>query len=244
MTVLGIIGGSGFYEFPELESPEEQRVSTPYGDVLCTKGFIGKCQVLFVARHGGEHNVLPHLVNYRANIAALKFLQVENIIAVNAVGSITAAFPPDEFILPDQIVDYTYGRLHTFVDTNASISHHIDFTHPFCLKLRETLRDAMETTGHAYKFGGTYACTQGPRLETAAEIKKLANDGCDIVGMTMMPEAALAREMSIAYASICLPVNWAAGVADENISIDDIVARLSRFNLKLREVLHTFCISQ
>ncbi|VUD48845.1 S-methyl-5'-thioinosine phosphorylase [Thalassocella blandensis] len=244
MAVIGIIGGSGFYDFPEIETPEKQVIETPYGSVNCTKGKIGVNVICFIARHGGSHNVLPHLVNYRANIAALKQMQVEEIIALNAVGSITEDFPPGIFVLPDQIVDYTYGRDHTFVDSNASLTHHIDFSYPFSRDLKQRILLAIQATENQCKDGGVYACTQGPRLETAAEIKRLAQDGCNLVGMTMMPEAALARELSIAYASICLPVNWAAGVTKEVITIEAIMAQLSCFNSKLREVLHTFCISQ
>ena len=259
MAIIGIIGGSGFYEFPEIQSPTRQAVETLYGKVEVTSGVIfcsdngqgstetdstDATHVYFIPRHGGSHNVLPHLVSYRANIAALEKLGVEKVVALNAVGSISTNFPPDRFIIPDQIIDYTYGREHTFVDTDASLNHHIDFTQPFDETLRHDLLRAVEQSGNDCSFGGVYGCTQGPRLETAAEIRKLANDGCDMVGMTMMPEAALAREMELAYASICLPVNWAAGVTDEVITIDAIMARLNSFNYKLREVLHTFCISQ
>lgn len=241
MARLGIIGGSGFYSFPEMENTRTESVSTPYGEVVVQLGSVGELSVAFIARHGEQHKTLPHKVNYRANIAALAAVGVGRIIALNAVGSISTEHAPDTFTVPDQIIDYTYGRAHTFADEESGLNQHVDFSFPFDAQLRLQLLEVLEEKGFAYTAQGVYACTQGPRLETAAEIRRLAKDGCEIVGMTMMPEAALAREKNIRYASICLCVNWAAGVSDEEISMDDIVARLNKFNTKLRELLHTFC---
>ncbi len=245
MIDFAIIGGTGLNRLFEGCSVEELIVSTPFGacsapiqkSVLFSKGAqvskdleksasVGKT-VVFLARHGQPHTIPPHLVNYRANLMALKQLSVKSIIAINAVGGIHADMcKAPHIVIPHQIIDYSYGRAHTYsgCDVTVELNHlqHIDFTHPFDLTLREKLIAQLNKTTLSHSSFGVYGCTQGPRLETTAEIKRMQRDGCDIVGMTMMPEAALARELNIPYAAICLVVNPAAGLSETEITMDDI----------------------
>ncbi len=238
MSVLGVIGGSGFYHFPELAHQELVSVETNYGVVnAIAKGRAEEKEAYFLPRHGTQHSTPPHKINYRANIAALKKLGVTHIIAFNASGGISEQFAPGKLVIPDQIIDYTHGRAHTFFDGFDNHLPHIEFAQPFATNLRKALISTLANGAQAYVPTGTYGCTQGPRLETAAEIIKLKNDGCDLVGMTIMPEAALAREKEIAYASINLIVNWAAGVEDEDFSLDNILALLNSSVPKIRELI-------
>lgn len=238
MSVIGVIGGSGFYEFPELSQQKKISIETPYGNVdSITQGRLNNVDVFFVPRHGSAHNIPPHKVNYRANIDAFSRLGVESIIAFNATGGIGEKFGPGRFVIPDQVIDYTYGREHTFYDGENESLAHIEFATPFNEKLRAALKQGATESDIDFQFGGTYGCTQGPRLETSAEIKKLQKDGCDLVGMTLMPEAALAREHDLAYASLSLIVNWCSGLSDEVISLDKIMAQLESSIPKIREVI-------
>jgi 5'-methylthioadenosine phosphorylase/5'-methylthioinosine phosphorylase len=224
MTKLAIIGGTGLTSIEELELISSERVETPYGapssDLL--KGEFGGKELIFLARHGKDHTIPPHKVNYRANIWALRKLGVSEVIAIAAVGGIHKDIPPEKIIIPDQIIDYTYDRRHTFFEEALDEVTHIDFTHPYSETLRQKLlQAAVDSNVNAY-CGGVYGVTQGPRLETAAEIKRMERDGCDIVGMTGMPEASLARELGLGYACCALSVNWAAGKTDSEITMDDI----------------------
>ncbi len=235
---IGVIGGSGFYDWPELSEQRTRTVETPYGTVAgVVEGRLAQHELVFISRHGANHTTPPHKVNYRANIYAMAALGVTRVIAVNATGGITPPCAPGNVVIPDQVIDYSYGREHTFSDGDTAPLQHVDFTTPFDEKLRQTLKNSCESQLLTVAYGGTYGCTQGPRLESAAEIKKMHNDGCDLVGMTLMPEAALAREQKIDYASLCLVVNWCAGVCDEVISMDKIMARLDSFVPEIREVI-------
>lgn len=230
---IAVIGGSGFYTLDVATATTElPSIDTPYGAVggLVECTVAGK-SVVFLARHGGGHKVPPHQINYRANIFALKSLGVTNIIAANAVGGIGDSCGPGVLVIPDQILDFTYGRHATFFDCFDDEMSHIDFTYPFEGEARSALIKASNEFEREFgsKFivrNGVYACMQGPRLETAAEIKKLKSDGASLVGMTVMPEAALAREKGIDYASVSLVVNWAAGLAAGPITLDAIKAEL------------------
>lgn len=239
MNKIAIIGGTGLTSLTGVEISETREVETPYGSPSSALSFarFGEQEIIFLPRHGNPHCIPPHKINYRANIHALKDNGVENIIAVNAVGGITAEMRPGRIVIPDQIIDYTYDRNHTFFDDNLDNVTHIDFTNPFSTELGKQLVTASLMSGTDVFIGGVYAATQGPRLETAAEVKKLEKDGCDIVGMTGMPEAALARELDIQYASICLVVNWAAGKTDELITMDIIEHNLNNGIDKIRTVL-------
>ena len=228
MTVYAIIGGTGLTQLEGLSIRQSLAVDTPYGapsaEVQIGE-YAGK-EVLFLARHGHPHRFPPHQVNYRANLWALKQAGAEAIVAVNAVGGIHAEMPAGHFCVPEQIIDYTYGREHTFfqADGQGELEHvtHIDFSYPYAAELRSQLLAALEASGCNYSDFGVYGCTQGPRLESAAEIVRMQRDGCDIVGMTGMPEAALARELELEYACLALVVNPAAGKSTAIITMAEI----------------------
>lgn len=214
--MLAIIGGSGLSRLSALEVTHRQVIRTPYGEPSCalTFGRIAEHTVVFLARHGYGHSLAPHEINYRANIWALAEVGVKHVIAVSAVGGIRQDMPPSQLVVPDQLIDYTSGRGHTFYEGPGAPVVHVDFTWPYDATLRERLIFAAATLQLPVIAQATYAVTQGPRLESAAEIRRIARDGGDIVGMTGMPEAALAREKQLAYASLAIVSNWAAGVDD------------------------------
>jgi len=170
---------------------------------------------VFLARHGAPHTLAPHAVNYRANVWALREAGVREIIAINAVGGIGDAYPPGRLVIPDQLIDYTWGREHSYCGGAGRALQHVDFTTPYSASLRRRLLQAAPHVGLEVADGGVYGVTQGPRLETAAEIGRMARDGCDIVGMTGMPEAALARELELDYACCAVVVNRAAGRGED-----------------------------
>jgi 5'-methylthioinosine phosphorylase len=226
---LALVGGTGLYRFPGLQQIERHALDTPYGapsDAVVV-GRLGAHRVAFLARHGESHTIPPHRVNYRANIWALHHLGARRVIGVNAVGGIRGDMQPCAIAVPDQIIDYTHDRLTSYCDVAGAEVRHIDFSEPYSSRLREALLAAATRAGVAVVDGGCYAATQGPRLETRAEIARLRRDGCDLVGMTGMPEAALARELDLDYACIALVANWAAGCGEETeISVADILANL------------------
>ncbi len=221
---FAVIGGTGLTEIEGLEVIHREVVHTPYGEPSgpVTHGMIGGKRIAFLARHGYTHNIPPHRVNYRANLWALKSLGVKKIVAIAAVGGITPEMQPMRLVIPDQIIDYTHGRAHTFFEDGLTNVTHIDFSWPYCAEVRNALLAAAECAKLDVVPRGTYAATQGPRLETAAEIARLERDGCDLVGMTAMPEAALARELDLCYAACAVVANWAAGKDSEEITMDDI----------------------
>ena len=228
---LALIGGTGLYRFPGLEDVVERRVETPWGEpsdvVVC--GRLGAQRVAFLARHGARHDIAPHRVNYRANLHALHALGARRVIGINAVGGIREDMGPRVLAIPDQIIDYTYGRIASFSDDQGEAVRHIDFSEPYTESLRQAMLGAARSAGIAIVDGGCYGATQGPRLETRAEIARMRRDGCDLVGMTGMPEAALARELDLDYACLSLVANWAAGCGDEaEISLDEIYANLEQ----------------
>jgi len=224
MTETAIIGGTGLSSLPNLEITRRQVIQTPYGEPSgpLTRGHLAGKPVIFLARHGYTHRIPPHQVNYRANLWALRELGVTHVIAIAAVGGISPETQPSSLVIPDQIVDYTYGRAHTFFEGDLEAVHHIDFTYPYCETLRQILLGSAQSHELRVKPSGTYAATPGPRLETAAEIDRLARDGCDVVGMTGMPEAALARELDLCYATCAVVANWAAGRGEGEILMSEI----------------------
>lgn len=243
MATLAIIGGTGLVQIQDLEKIKRQSVQTPYGDPS-SEFIIGKLyntKVVFLARHGNPHTIAPHKINYRANIHALKDLGVKQIIAVAAVGGITEEMAPGKIIFPDQIIDYSYGREHTFFSENSGMVTHIDFTNPYSKVFRDQLIHAATQSVPDFTSYGVYACTQGPRLETAAEIQRLEKDGCDLVGMTGMPEAALARELEIDYAACAVVANWAAGKTESEINMEEIEKNLAMGMQKVLNIIHEFC---
>ncbi len=224
MSELAIIGGTGLTELSSLEIIRHEMVNTPFGEPSApfVHGRLCGKEVVFLARHGSGHTIPPHKINYRANLWALHDIGVKQIIAVAAVGGITPHTTPGRIVIPDQIIDYTYSRHHTFFEEQLSHVTHIDFTHPYSPALRNLLIQECKSLGNNAYTEGVYAATQGPRLETAAEIKRLESDGCTIVGMTGMPEAALARELELEYAACTVVANLAAGKGDDSISMTDI----------------------
>ena len=243
MTIeLALIGGTGLYKFPGLKNAERHALDTPYGhpsDSVVT-GSIGRHRVAFLARHGESHTIPPHRVNYRANVWALHQLGARRVIGINAVGGIRDDMGPRVVALPDQLVDYTHERLTSFCDVAGAEVRHIDFSEPYTASLRRSLLDAAAQAGVAMVDGGCYGATQGPRLETRAEIARMRRDGCDLVGMTGMPEAALARELELDYACIALVANWAAGCGDEaEISLPEIFANLETATAHVPKIIAT-----
>jgi purine nucleoside phosphorylase len=215
-----VIAGSGFQSFGE--DAEEHHLTTDFGDPSSPVRELhyGERTVFLLARHGDGLVIPPHRINYRANLAALKLLGVDSIIAMNTIGVITAGRHPGEIAIPDQIIDYTFGRDHSIYDGESDSLDHIEFTEPFAERLRQEMRAAAENSGIAVYDGGVYAVMQGPRLETTAEVNRLERDGADYIGMTAMPEASLARELGMEYACLSLIVNYAAGRGEKAIHAD------------------------
>lgn len=240
---LAIIGGSGLYKFEGLDDVERHALDTPFGkpsDVVVTGLFSGK-RLAFLARHGESHSLPPHRVNYRANVWALHQLGAKCIVGVNAVGGIRGDMGPRTVVVPNQIIDYTHGRPSSYCDVEGAKVEHIDFSYPYDATLRSQLVAAAERAGVDCVDGGCYGATQGPRLETVAEIARMRRDGCDLVGMTGMPEAVLARELAIPYACLALVANWAAGCGDEGeISIDEIFAHLAYATTQVAPIIDQF----
>ena len=219
MAGLAIIGGTGLNTLPGLEETRRNQIATPYGKPsgpLVHGRYAGR-EVAFLARHGEAHSLPPHRVNYRANLWALKHAGVDRVVAVATVGGIRADMQPGYLVFPDQIIDYTNGRHHTVYDEERADFVHIDFTEPYDTALRAGLVAAAGRARLEHVSGGTYGAVQGPRLETAAEIRRMEKDGCDLVGMTGMPEAALARELGLAYACCGVISNRAAGKSTGSI---------------------------
>ncbi len=241
MGLLAIIGGSGFTSLPDLVVLGAEPVETPYGATSApvTQGRLAGRDVLFLPRHGPAHHLPPHCINYRANLWALRACHAERVVALAAVGGITRPYGPTVLAVPDQIVDYTHGRAHTLYDGATGAVEHVDMTLPYCEVLRGRLLDAFSRAGHAVVDGGTYGATQGPRLETAAEIERYERDGCDMVGMTGMPEAGLARELGLCYASLVFVVNWAAGKSGSGITMKGIEENLALCVERVMAVLAT-----
>lgn len=227
---LAIIGGSGLAQLVGLESIRREVVRTPWGTPSCalSHGLLGDTPVVFLARHGYGHTIAPHDINYRANLWALREVGVTGILAVATVGGIREDIGPGALIVPDQVIDYTTGRASTYYSGPDQPVVHIDMTWPYDAALRQRLLGAAAAAGERVIDGGCYGCTQGPRLETAAEIRRLERDGCHLVGMTGMPEAALARELEISYATLAVVANHAAGkgTATSAIDLDEIATVL------------------
>ncbi|QVL45541.1 MAG: S-methyl-5'-thioinosine phosphorylase [Methylophilaceae bacterium] len=239
--MIGIIGGTGLTQLANLEVVRRQIVRTPYGDASqpLVFGKISGHDVVFLARHGGGHTIPPHAINYRANIWALDSVGVTHLLAVATVGSIDTALLPGDIVLPNQIIDYTHGRDNSYCDGIERPVMHIDFTHPYTASLRDICKQAAANIQLAIHDGGVYACSQGPRLETAAEINRLEGDGASLVGMTGMPEAALARELNLHYAAICPVANHAAGrgESEEEIQYEMMMNRLAETMEKVRALI-------
>lgn len=234
---FGLIGGSGLSRFKDLEVTSREIVRTPYGEPSAPVlfGKVENIDICFLPRHGAGHRLPPHKINYRANIWTMKEIGVDFVIGLATVGGITQG--PGAMVIPDQIIDYTWGREHTYFDGVDGNVQHADFTYPFCMELHQMLVEAAKRAGLQPVTSGVYGATQGPRIETAAEIRRLERDGCDIVGMTAMPEAILARELGLCYASMATVVNWAAGKSDELITQELIERHLGTGLKQMKAVL-------
>lgn len=228
MTTLAIIGGTGLTQLANLKIVKQTELDTPFGkpSAAFVHGELNGQALVFLARHGNPHTIPPHKINYRANMWGLKALGVTQVIAVAAVGGITPTMKPAHIAIPDQLIDYTYGRKHTFFEEDLEHVTHIDFSYPYSESLRDRLIAAAAHANIAVSTKGIYGCTQGPRLETAAEIKRMLQDGCDLVGMTGMPEAALAREQGLDYAALAVVANWGAGIVEGEITMAEIEQHL------------------
>jgi len=245
MSILAIIGGTGLDALSVLHVDKREVINTPFGEPSgpVTRGNLFGQEILFLPRHGCNHHLPPHQVNYRANLWALREAGADSVLAVAAVGGIRADMGPGQLIIPDQIIDYTWGRPSTFFehgfDAKSEPVTHIDFTEPYCDTLRQRLLKAAFVGNVTVVGSGTYAATQGPRLETAAEIERLERDGCHLVGMTGMPEATLARELELCYACCAVVANWAAGKSKGIITMADIEKNLKGGMQQVSELLES-----
>lgn len=236
MVRLAIIGGTGVYDPRILSGVHELQVNTPYGEVNVKVGDYRGRDVAFLARHGARHSVPPHLINYRANIWALKSLGVERIIGTAAVGSMNLEMKPGDFVFADQFIDFTKSRIATFFEGGEGGVVHTDFTEPYCPVIREILADAARELGIPSHSGGTYVCTDGPRFETPAEIRAFQRLGGDLVGMTNVPEVVLAREANICYGLVCMVTNYAAGISPDPLTHEEVVGVMAANSEKLRNL--------
>lgn len=230
MNKIAIIGGSALPYLRQMQVLREERVTTPYGDPssALTYGMLGDDEIVFLDRHGLTRTTPPHQINYRANMWALKQIGVQYIVGISIVGGIRADMTPGHFAFPDQLIDYTHNRPSTFYDDDFNFSRHLDFTYPYCRDLHAKLVDAAQELNFDFSDDATYAVTQGPRFETLAEVNRLERDGCDIIGMTAMPEAVLARELEMNYACVAIVGTKAAGRSDGfNVDVE-----------KMREVVN------
>lgn len=236
---IGIIGGTGLTSLSDLTIAGEEQVTTAWGapSSSLVRGSLGQQAVIFLARHGNPHRIPPHEVNYRANLQALYDAGVRTVVGVNAVGGIHPQMGPAHVVIPDQLIDYTWGRASTFFEGELAQVTHIDFTWPYDQDARALLVSMARTAGVPFSDFGVYGATQGPRLETAAEIRRLERDGCDIVGMTGMPEAVLAAELGMRYVSLGLVVNWAAGKSDHVITMAEIEAAIEQGMSGVKQIL-------
>jgi len=239
---IAIIGGSGLDDYPGAETVAKISIPTAFSEQPVSLFQIrlplaNETLVYFLPRHGSEHSIAPHLINYRANIWALKALQIEKLIAVNAVGGISNELPPGSLALVSDVIDYSHSRSSTFFDGLSYPLDHIDCSELFNAQMNQDIADLA-----AIPTGFVYGCTQGPRLETPAEIKRLKQDGCDLVGMTLMPEAALAAEANIPYVALAMVVNWAAGISSTPITMDEIYSQLGSCTTQVRQIIESYCV--
>ncbi|MEW5921003.1 MAG: S-methyl-5'-thioadenosine phosphorylase [Bacillota bacterium] len=235
-TVFAIIGGTGFYQPTLLQGLQEMEINTPYGTVPFQIGDYQGKRVVFLARHGKEHHLPPHRINYRANIAALREIEANYVLSTTAVGSLRQDIPRGMLVVIDQFIDLTKCRKHTFYDGTGGEVVHTDFTEPYCSHLRKHLCRVLKRKGIPFQEKGTYICTEGPRYETPAEVKAYANWGGDVVGMTNVPEVTLAREAGLCYASLSLVTNYAAGLSSQPLTHQEVVEEMREKISMIRDV--------
>lgn len=240
MPIIGVISGSGLYEIPGLEVEDRVTIDSPYGKAS-DRYLIGSLsgeKVIFLPRHGAEHRIQPHKINYRANIWGFRKLGAKKLISIGATGGLRESIKPGSITVPDQIIDTTSGRLSTYYDGEEVV--HVDFSEPFCPGMRSRIIEAGRRSGVSLVNAATYVCVNGPRLETAAEIRTFSLWGGDIVGMTMMPEAVLAREMGVCYGSLSVVTNFAAGIHTGRLTVSDVTETMRSSEEKLGRLLHEF----
>ncbi len=256
--MLGIIGGSGLYELEGLRVKEEKVIKTPFGEPSSPVviGEIGGREVAFLSRHGRDHSYPPHLVPYRANLWALREVGVKRVLAVSAVGGINKLFGAGDFVIVDSFLDFTKQRKSTYYEGRFSVQVegqdevarllrekkvvHIDVSDPYCPEMRKLLIEIMEKQRLRYHPAGVYACTEGPRFESTAEIRMLERLGADVVGMTGYPEVVLARELTMCYASICVVANPAAGISTQRLTSDEVLELMGRKEREVKAVISSF----
>ncbi|MBS1111871.1 MAG: S-methyl-5-thioinosine phosphorylase, partial [Nitrospirae bacterium] len=244
MPKIGVIGGSGLYSIKGLVLKKRRRISTPFGKPSdqYVIGESGGTEIIFLPRHGSDHRIPPHEINYRANIWGFKKLGVTRIISISAVGGIKKGLKPGDIIILDQVIDMTKNRKSTFYDGKDGVVH-IDFTEPYCSDIRRILMKAGKNAQVALKDGGTYVAVEGPRLETASEIRSFAILGGDIVGMTGMPEASLSRELEICYSGISVVANYAAGIKKKKLTTKEVIEAMGASAEKIKRLLkETFAL--
>ena len=246
---LAVIGGTGLYALAELQDVDTHQPVTHYGPPSgpIRVGTLDGHRVAFLARHGEGHSLPPHRINYRANLAALKAIGATRVLALNTVGGITAGFGPRVLACPEQLIDYTWGRVSTLSEEPGSEVMHVDFGEPYTRSLRTAVVAAAAVAGVVLEDGGCYGATQGPRLETRAEITRMRRDGCDLVGMTGMPEAGLAREFGFDYACLAIVANWAAGAGpdpDEVITLQDVLDNVAAASSGVPPLLRALLASE
>lgn len=242
MSRIGLIGGSGIYEVKGFSLQKKRKITTPYGNPSDRYliGRVGKTEIVFLPRHGSQHSIPPHMINYRANLFGFKKLGIERIISVSAVGGIAKGLRPGDLVAPDQIIDRTQQRTSTYYDGRDGVVH-IDFTEPYCPDIRRILIAAGKKARVPLRKTGTYIAVDGPRLETAAEIRGFRRLGADVVGMTAMPEASLARELEICYAGICVVANYAAGINGKRLTVSEVMNTMRASIEKIKKLLLQTC---
>jgi 5'-methylthioadenosine phosphorylase len=234
---VGVIGGTGVYDPAWLTDREEQDIETPYGTARVTGGMTNGRRVYFMNRHGTQHSVPPHRVNYRANVWALKSLGIRVVVATTAVGSLRRTIPPGTLVLADQFLDFTKSRVMTFYDGGADGVVHTDMTSPYCAGVAETLYRLGRDAGLAIVRGGTYVATEGPRFESAAEVALFGRLGGDVVGMTGVPEVVLARELGLCYATLSIVTNLGAGLSDKPLTHEEVLGLMAATVGSVRDLL-------
>lgn len=237
MVKIAIIGGTGVYDPSVLESITNETIITPYGIVDLMIGIYAGKKVAFISRHGKDHSIPPHLINYRANIWAIKKIGVQKILATTAVGSVNQSMKPGDFVLVDQFLDFTKNRISTFYEGGERGVVHVDLTNPYCPTMRTALIEAGKSAGIEIHKNGVYVCTEGPRFETSAEIRMFAGLGGDLVGMTNIPEAVLAREAEMCYSTVSMVTNFGAGILSQPLTHGEVLNAMAENSAKIRKLI-------
>jgi len=238
MSKTGVIGGSGLYEIKGLVLKSRKSIPTPFGKPSGPYliGKMGDAEIIFLPRHGKHHDIPPHMINYRANMWGFRKLGVDRILSINAAGGIRKGLRPGDIVITDQVLDMTKNRKSTFYDGKGGVVH-IDFTEPYCPELRRILLEAGKRVNVPLKNGGTYVAVEGPRLETASEIRSFGILKGDVVGMTGMPEASLARELEICYAGLSVVANYAAGISKKKLTVSEVMEAMKASTEKIKLLL-------